>query len=79
AVQSVVFDEQRTPREVVLRGTDVEALAATLARAAAKNDVPIESVTLETPTLEAVLLARAGFTHPSFFARPGSDMAKVPA
>src|SRR5690606_4811775 len=75
SVHSVVFDEQRTPREVVVRGDDVEALARALARVAATGELAIESVTLETPTLESVLLTRAGFTHPSFHARPTSTRA----
>jgi ABC-type thiamine transport system ATPase subunit len=65
-VVSVHFDEARAPREFRITGTDLEALSVALSRAASGAAVSVESVSVELPALDSVVLARAGWVDPSY-------------
>ena len=69
AVSAVRFDGERAPSELGLRGPNLEALSTALARVSHALGASIDGIRPELPTLDSVLLARAGWVHPSYHAR----------
>jgi ABC-type thiamine transport system ATPase subunit len=72
-VSSVGFDGQRSTSELWVRGTDPERLSACVCRHARALGVAIDGLRPALPTLESVLLSRAGWTDPSYHPAPGAS------
>lgn len=71
AVVEALFEPDRTPFELVLRGHDIEALSLAVTRAARAAGITIDGLYPELPSLDSTLLARAGWVHPSYHAPLG--------
>jgi hypothetical protein len=59
------FDEQHAPSELTLRGPDLEALSRAVMRESRARGARLDGLHPELPTLDAALLARAGWQFPT--------------
>lgn len=71
-VSSVGFEPRRSASELWVRGADPERLAACVCRHARSLGAAIDGLRPALPTLESVLLSRAGWTDPSYHLAPGA-------
>ena len=69
----VGFDARRSTHELWVRGPEPERLAAAIARHARSLGVALDGLRPALPTLESVLLSRAGWTDPSYHPAPGAS------
>lgn len=71
-VSGVVFDAQRNASELWVQGADPERVAACICRLAHALGMALDGLRPALPTLESVLLSRAGWTEPSYHAALGA-------
>ncbi len=71
-VGGVGFDRQRNAAELWVRGSDPERLAACIGRHAHTLGIALDTLRPALPTLESVLLSRAGWTDPSYHRAAGA-------
>lgn len=71
-VGGVGFDAQRNAAELWVRGSDPERLAACIGRHARALGIALDALRPALPTLESMLLSRAGWTDPSYHGAAGA-------
>ena len=66
SVSAVEWDEQSAPHELCLHATDASALALLLTRTALEHGIELELVTPLSPSLDALLAARAALMQKAY-------------